>query len=105
MELIGLVFMGLSYTLFTNSYSNLIMYFLIQTFSSFCFLVFYLYGYMTLFTISFLLKLSIFPFHFWFIGVTYRFPNFLLWIVSTVHKLPSFLIVSMFGIALDPSLL
>ncbi len=99
-ELIMLLFMGLSYTLFTNSYSYLVVYFLIQTFSSFCILLTYLFSSPLLFTFSLLLKLGMFPFHFWFLNIAYRFPNFLLLMISSLHKLPVFIIISSFSLPL-----
>lgn len=72
-----LLFIGLRYTLFVRSYSQLIVYFLIQTLSSFMLLVFYIYSIPSLLTIAFLIKLSIFPFFMWYINLIYKFPNFI----------------------------
>ena len=91
-----LLFIGISFTLFFNSLSSLILYFLVQTLSSFNILIFFLFPHPILFFISILLKLSIFPFHFWFLSVCYSFPNFLLFLVSSIHKLPIFLILNIF---------
>jgi len=95
-EFIILIFIGLSYTLFSNNFSSLILYFLIQTLSSFLILVFYLYPFPYIFTFSIFIKLSIFPFHFWFLNVCYRFPNFVLFLSSSFHKIPLFLILILF---------
>lgn len=104
-ELIMLLFIGLSYTLFVRSYSQLMSYFLIQTLSSFCLLLSYVYGVSLLITISMLLKLSIFPFHAWYINVTYRFPNFILWLRSTIHKVPIILMLNRFHLDLNQKVL
>lgn len=96
-EFMMLIFIGLSYTLFINNFSSLILYFLIQTLSSFSILIFYLYPFPILFTMSLFLKLSMFPFHFWFLNVCYRFPNFVLFLVSSLHKFPIFLLILIFS--------
>jgi len=97
MEFIILIFMGVSYTLFLNNFSSLILYFLLQTVSSFRILLFYLYPVSILFSMFVCIKLSIFPFHFWFINICYRFPNFVLFLVSSFHKIPIFLIFLIFS--------
>lgn len=104
-ELIMLLFMGLSYTLFVRSYSQLIVYFLIQALSSFLILIFYIYDYSSLLTISFLMKLSMFPFFIWYINLIYRFPNFIFWLASTLHKIPAILIINVFSLQLDINIL
>lgn len=105
MELIILLFIGLSYTLFVRSYSQLIVYFLIQTLSSFILLVFYIYNLPSLLTIAFLIKLSIFPFFMWYINLIYKFPNFMLWLARTLHKLPPILIIKLFSLELNTNIL
>jgi len=57
-----LLFMGLSYTIFTHSFTQLILYFLIQTLASFSMLVFYTLDLSYLFYFSLFFKLGIFPF-------------------------------------------
>nr|QHR79572.1 NADH dehydrogenase subunit 2 [Brachionus rubens] len=103
MELMMLLFMGLSYTLFVSSYSQLMIYFLIQALSSFLILVFYIYDYSSLLTVSFLMKLSMFPFFMWYINLIYRFPNFMFWLASTLHKVPAMLMINIFSLHLDMS--
>ena len=97
MEFMILIFMGLSYTMFSNNFSSLMLYFLVQTVSSFSIFLFYLYPNPILFSLSLFLKLSMFPFHFWFLNVCYRFPNFVLYLSSSLHKLPVFLIILLFS--------
>jgi len=104
-ELMMLLFIGLSYTLFVRSYSQLIVYFLIQALSSFFILIFYIYDFNVLLTFSFLIKLSIFPFFIWYINLIYRFPNFIFWLARTLHKIPAMLIISVFSLKLDTNLL
>nr|QKV49094.1 NADH dehydrogenase subunit 2 [Proales similis] len=96
MEVVMLLFMGVSYTIFTHSFSYLMIYFLIQTIASFSILLFYMCDFSTLLLFSFLLKLGLFPFHGWFINVSRRFPNLLLYIISTFHKLPVFIMMDYF---------
>lgn len=104
-EIIMLLFMGISYTVFVSSYSQVIVYFLIQVISSFFILVFYIYSIPSLLTIAFLIKLSIFPFFMWYINVLYRFPNFILWLARTLHKIPAILIIKIFILPLNLDLL
>lgn len=104
-ELIILLFIGLSYTLFVRRYSQLMVYFLIQTLSSFILLVFYIYNMPSFLTMAFLIKLSIFPFFIWYINLIYKFPNFIFWLASTLHKLPPILIIKLFSLELDLNIL
>ena len=104
-EIIILLFMGISYTIFSNSFSNLLLYFLFQAFSSFSLLVFYLLSVPFIFTLSVLLKLSLFPFHSWFISVVYSFPNFTLFLTSTLHKLPIFIMFILYPLPANYTLL
>nr|AHZ34252.1 NADH dehydrogenase subunit 2 [Brachionus rubens] len=105
MELMMLLFMGLSYTLFVSSYSQLMVYFLIQAISSFFILIFYIYDLSLLLTVAFLMKLSMFPFFMWYINLIYRFPNFIFWLASTLHKVPAMVMISVFSLRLDSNLL
>lgn len=105
MEIIILFFIGICYTLFPNSFHSLLVYFLVQAFSSFSLLIFYIFYIPFFFTSSLLLKLSLFPFHSWFITSVYSFPNFVLFLVSTFHKLPIFIIVVLYPLPLNFSLL
>lgn len=100
-EILMLIFIGLRYTLFVRSYSQLISYFLIQAIASFFLLIFYIYHTPILFSFSILLKLSIFPFFTWYINLIYRFPNFMFWLARTFHKVPLILIVNTFSLHLD----
>ena len=100
-EMSILVFIGLSYTIFLNRFSPLIVYFLIQAFASFRLLVSYCSGSTILFTLFILLKLAIFPFHTWFLNVIYRFPNFIILLSSTFQKLPVFLLMLTFNIQIE----
>lgn len=100
-EIISLLFIGLGYSILFTSTSHLILYFLIQSISSFSILVFYIYSFNFMLTLSFLLKLSIFPFCFWYIRVVYSFPNILFLLASTLHKLPLIFLLMSFNIFLD----
>lgn len=57
-----LLFMGLSYTIFAHRYTQLMLYFLMQTLASFGILVFYTLGSDYLLYSALFLKLGIFPF-------------------------------------------
>lgn len=96
-ELCTLLFIGISYTLFINRFSQLMFFFLVQTIASFNLLVFYIISYHLLFLGSLFLKVAIFPFMHWYVNVVYRFPNFVLVFVSTLHKLPSILLFLRFS--------
>jgi len=87
-EIAMLLFMGLSYTIFTHSFTQLILYFLMQTLASFSMLVFYILDFSYLFYFSLFFKLGMFPFMSWYLNVLYRFPSFVLLLSRTLHKLP-----------------
>lgn len=95
-ELAMLFFIGVCYRTFTVGFSSLIVYFLIQTVASFSLFIFYVLNCVPLLLLSFFLKLSMFPFHSWFLSVVYRFSNISFFISLTFHKFPSFLILSLF---------
>ena len=103
-ELMILLFIGLSYTLFVSRYSQLMVYFLIQTLASFFILVFYIYSLSILLTISFLIKLSMFPFFMWYVNLVYKFPNFVFWLARTLHKVPAMLMIKLFSLSLSTTL-
>lgn len=104
-ELLMLIFMGLAYSTTINSFRYLINYFLIQSYSSFSILIFYLADNSLFLTLAFILKLCMFPFHYWVISLGYRLNNFLLLIISTVHKLPVFMMFLIFHVRLSPFVL
>lgn len=87
-EIVILLFIGVSYTVFIHSYTQLILYFLFQTLASFSILVFYIFSYKYLLFVGLFFKLGIFPFFSWYINVLYRSPSFILFLSSTLHKLP-----------------
>jgi len=87
-EVAMLLFMGLSYTIFAHRYTQLMLYFLMQTLASFGILVFYTLGSDYLLYSALFLKLGMFPFISWYLNVLYRFPTFTLLIRRTLHKLP-----------------
>lgn len=96
MEVAMLLFIGLSYTIFIHSYTQLMLYFLMQTLASFGMLVFYTLRADYLLYISLFLKLGIFPFMSWYLNVLYRFPSFTLLIRRTLHKLPPLFLFYLF---------
>lgn len=104
MEFSSLVFMGLAFRIFRRGYSQLISYFLIQALASLIILVSYIYNSSFFFTFGLIIKLSIFPFHFWFINLILRFSNFILWLTISLHKIPAVLIVYNFRIYLNLNL-
>lgn len=92
-EVLILLFLGVSYTILSHRFSNLIQYFLIQTLASFSVLFFYLASFSVLYTISFFIKLAIFPFFSWFLRIIPRFPNRLFFLRRTFHKVPPFFLI------------
>ena len=99
-EIAMLLFIGLAYTIFLHSYTQLILYFLIQTLASFSMLVFYTLDQRYLLYFSLFLKLGIFPFISWYLNVLYRFPSFTLLIRRTLHKLPPLFLFHLFYVAI-----
>lgn len=95
-ELRTLVFMGICYSSFKNNFSSLLVFFIIQTISALILLTFFLVSRPFGFTFSILLKLSIFPFYFWYINLLLSFPNTILFFSRTFFKLPSVLILNYF---------
>ena len=95
-EIAILLFIGLAYTIFLHSYTQLMLYFLIQTLASFRILVFYTLDQSYLLYFSLFLKLGIFPFISWYLNVLYRFPSFTLLIRRTLHKLPPLFLFYLF---------
>lgn len=94
-EILMLLFMGVSFTLFINSYRSLMLFFLVQTIASFSILVFYILSIPVAVLFSLFLKLGVFPFFSWYINVLYRFPNFIMILARTLHKLPPLYIFSL----------
>ena len=105
MELIILLFLGISYTLFSSRFSSLILYFLIQTLASFSLFSFYILTFYTFYTFSIILKLAIFPFHSWFLSIIIRFPNSLLLLSITFHKIPPLYLLIVTYSIVSPSIL
>ena len=97
-EVSTLVFIGIRYSVFKNNFSFLLIFFIIQTISAFFLLIFFIYPYPTLMSFSMFLKLSIFPFHFWFLSLINYFPNFVLFISMTIYKIPPIFILRIFNI-------
>jgi hypothetical protein len=104
-EFSSLVFIGLSFRIFRSGYSQLISYFLIQALASLILITSYIYSSSFFFTLALIIKLSIFPFIFWFINIIVRFSNFILWLTIRLHKIPAVLIVYNFTIFLNLNLL
>ena len=96
MEILILLFIGTAYTVFVASYTQLILYFLMQTLASFGILVFYILEVQELLVISLFLKLGMFPFMSWYLNVLFKFPSSILLIRTTVHKLPPLLLFCLF---------
>lgn len=105
MELLILALIGVSYSILVSCYSSLIYYFLIQTYASFRIFCFFILNSEIWFFLIVLNKLRLFPFHFWFPSVCYRFPNLLLLTVSTVHKFPIYLALYRCSLSVSTKLL
>jgi len=97
LEFIIFRLMGIFFRSLTKSFSELFVYFIIQTVSSFGLLFFFSLNFRSIFFLCLILKLGIFPFIFWFIYVALNLPNFFFLMSSVVHKIPPFLIISLFG--------
>lgn len=95
-ELAILSYLGLRYTIFSNNFSSLIYFFLIQTLSSFLILLFYLSDMAFFLTFSIIIKLAIFPFFSWYVTSMFGFPNILFFFARTFHKIPPILILFFF---------
>lgn len=77
-------------------FMRLMLYFVIQAVASLNIFVFFSISVHVGILFSILLKLSIFPFFFWYLPVFSKLPNVVLFLASSFHKVPSFLIVSKF---------
>lgn len=104
-ELRTLVFIGVCYSRFKNNFRSLLVFFIIQTISALILLLFFLADRTLGFTFSILLKLSIFPFYFWYIKLLVSFPNMILFFSRTLFKLPSVLIINYFFWLIDSSIM
>lgn len=104
-ELRTLVFIGISYSLFKNNFSSLLLFFIVQSLSAFSLILFYFARSTLGFTFSLLLKLAIFPFLFWYINLIPMFGNFMFFFSSTMFKLPSIFIVTNFYSTINFSLM
>ena len=98
-EFMMLVFMGLSFSIVVIGLSHLIGYFLIQAVSSTGLFIFFLSGSSTIFSLFMLLKLSIFPFIFWFINLIPTMSSFMVFIVGSFQKLPPFFMLYRFSLS------
>lgn len=104
-ELMALLLIGISYTIFTNGVSQLIVYFLLQSLSRFTILLSYFVVSPFLLSVSLLLKLGMFPFLTWYLNTVSRFPNFIFWLTGTLHKLPPLLLLLQFKLQIEVHLL
>jgi len=103
-ELIALLLMGISYTIFTNRVSQLMVYFLVQSLARFLILISYVFSMTILLSVSLLLKLGMFPFIGWYLNSVARFPNYVFWLTGTLHKLPPLLLLAQFRLQIEPHL-
>jgi hypothetical protein len=87
-EISTIVFVGIGYRFLKNRFSFFLIFFVIQRLSAFLLLVFFVLGWVYLFTFSFFLKLAMFPFHFWFVGLVQYFPNLVFFMIRTIFKIP-----------------
>lgn len=91
-----LVFIGLSYSALKNGFSNLLVFFIIQSYSAFILLIFFCLNSPIGFTFSIILKLSIFPFYFWYLSIVPFFRNFIFFFSRTFFKIPSIFLINNF---------
>lgn len=92
-ELRTLVFMGVAYSIFKNNFTSLLVFFIIQSLSAFSLILFYFISSSLGFTVSLILKLSIFPFFYWYLNLIPNFTNFIFFFSRTAFKLPSVFII------------
>lgn len=95
-EFSTLVFIGLSYSALKNRFSRLLTFFIIQSYSAFIILIFFCVNSSIGFTFTIILKLSIFPFYFWYLSIIPFFTNFMFLFARTFFKIPSVLIMFRF---------
>lgn len=95
-EVLNLVYIGISYSIFKTDLSNLILYFLFQVICSFNLLVFFLVDYRSILIIFVLVKLAIFPFFSWYCNTLFSFPLFPLFLALTFNKIPVLILVTTF---------
>ena len=98
-----LLFMGIAYTILVNSLSPLIVFFLMQTLSSFFILFSYLMSSIALFCVGVILKMGVGPAIGWFLYSVIHFPSLLLIISCTLHKLPILILITQFSMNLPSS--
>lgn len=103
MEFLILLFMGVSYTVFTSKISSLIVYFFIQSLSSFLILVSFFLKSPEFFSLSLFLKLGMFPFIAWYISSLHFFPTPIFLLASTLQKLPAIFLLLNTGIVFSVS--
>jgi len=104
-ELASIFFMGLCFCSFVSGFSNLIVYFLVQSVSSLALLVGLSFSSVFICTFSFLVKFGIFPFMFWYISSIYSFNHFCFFVVLTFQKIPLLLFYSFFISVFDSYLI
>lgn len=88
-EVSTLVFMGTSYSTFKNNFSSLLIFFIVQTLAAFILLVMFCFDLQSGFTAALLLKMSMFPFYFWYLNLVRNFPNFIFIFSRTLFKIPA----------------
>lgn len=103
-EFLMLTFIGISYTL-PAPLSPLMLFFLVQTLSSFLILFSYLLGYNLVFSLGLILKLGVSPFLGWFLYSVVHFPPLVLTLSCTLHKLPLLLLMTQFNLHLPLKIL
>jgi len=77
-ECLIFVFIGICYRVINFGFIGLMLYFVIQAISSLNIFLFFMISFPTLLLFAILLKLSIFPFIFWYLPVFRKLPNFVL---------------------------
>lgn len=98
-ELATLTFVGFGYSVFKNIFSYLILFFILQSVSSIGIFIGFYTTLSFILSFFFLIKLSMFPFFFWFPALIVFFPNISLFTALTVFKIPPFLMIYTFSAA------
>ena len=94
-ELRMFLFISLCYRFFFNSYSPLILFYVVQTVASLSLLFTYFIQNTPIFIIMLTMKLGLFPFILIYFTIIISIPNIILFIVSTFHKILPLVLTSL----------
>ena len=99
-----LLFIRVSYSIQNKNFSSLMLYFIVQVFSSFGLIIRIMLD-RTFARYFLLIKIALFPFMFWFVQTVYYFSNLVMLLRITFNKLPVLLIINLFSLPLNWNLI